>query len=91
MNQDNKNNLCPLCQSSSKKSKLHLINSRNAEAYFCWNCTAVWPKRKRSFIDQLKYEGNNYTWGDAYFDNNEGREELIKWKITSTGNLRMLV
>ena len=77
-------NICPLCKSSTNLLKLHLISIKGKQKYFCWNCTAVWPKRKISFIDELKNKSEYYTWG-KYGSNviNPGklREKLLDWKI----------
>lgn len=82
----NKYNICPLCKSLEKPLKLHLIASKNKQKYFCWNCTAIWPKRETSFIEDLKSKDENYsyTWGiDGSDVANPGkiRDKLIDWKI----------
>ena len=77
-------NICPLCNSSTNLLKLHLISIKGKQKYFCWNCTAVWPKRENSFIDELKNKGEYYTWG-KYGSNvikpGKVRNKLLDWKI----------
>ena len=77
-------NICPLCKSSKNLFNLHLISTEEKQKYFCWNCTAVWPKRKTSFINQLKDSGEYYSWGRYGSDavtSGKLRDKLIDWNI----------